>query len=149
MVLLAAVWFLALVFLWADGSIFLPNSENPLVPLNGPWERLYINAGRLLLFMGPLFIGWGIGLIAARQRAFGLWPIVGLVPVAWLESTTQIEVLPTAHVAVGIGVHFSLSPHGIPEMVLRSLFLATVTALPWLIWRVRDTVLRTGFHNSY
>jgi hypothetical protein len=103
-----------------------------------------MDAGRLLLFTGPLLIGGGIGLIAARQRAFSLWLIVGLAAIAWLESTTRIEVLPTAHGAVDIGVHFSLPPHGIPEVVRRSLFLVIVMALPWLIWRVRDTVVRTN-----
>jgi hypothetical protein len=146
--LLGAAWFLALLILWSGWRIFLPNLESPFVPVNGPLEMLYFNAGRLLFFMGPLFIGWGIGLVAARQRSVGLWPILGLTPIAWLVSTAQVQAFRTAHDAAHVGVKFALGPNGIPEALLHSLALVTVMALPWLIWRLRDSVLRAVRHAN-
>ena len=147
--LLGAVWFLALLILWSGWRIFLPNLESPFVSVNEPLEMLYFNVGRLLFFMGPLFIGWGIGLVAARQRLAGLWPILGLTPVAWLVSTTQVAASRTApDAAAHVGVQFSLAPNGLPETLLRSLFLVAVMALPWLIWRLRDALLRAVRHAN-
>src|ERR1700687_5421988 len=73
--LLAGAWFVALFILWSGWKIFLPGTDTPFVPLHG-LAILYFGVGRLVYYGAPVLIGWGIGVIAARQRFKAVWPTV-------------------------------------------------------------------------
>jgi hypothetical protein len=143
--LLAGAWFVALLILWSGWKIFLPGADTPFGagPVYG-FASFYFQAGKLLYFAAPFLAGWGIGLIAARQRLKAIWPIVGLVLVAWIGGTGQVHASRTS-VPGGAG-HISMdfalgtSVHGIPGGLFHALVILSLTALPYLIWRLRKAL---------
>ena len=139
--LLAVAWFVALLILWSGWKIFLPGADTPFVPTDGMREFFYFNIGRSLYFGAPILIGWGIGLVAIRQRSKAFWPIVGLVPIALIAGTAQVHASRTA-VPVGLG-HISMnfilghSVHGVPDGLLHALLILSITLLPWVVGRLQ------------
>src|SRR5450631_4055061 len=75
---LAGAYFVALFILWSGWKIFLPGTDTPFVRIDG-FAGLYFGVGRLLYFTAPILVGWGIALMAARQRLKAVWPAIGLV----------------------------------------------------------------------
>jgi len=137
--LLAGAWFVALLILWSGWKIFLPGADTPFVPTDDMREFFYFNIGRSLYFGAPIVIGWGIGLVAIRQRCKVFWPTVGLVPIALIAGTAQVHASRTA-VPFGLGhinMNFILghSVHGVPDGLLHALLILSITLLPWVIWR--------------
>ena len=55
------------------------------------FANLYFQADRAFYFGAPILIGWGIGLIAARQRLKAVWPIAGLVLIALIGGTAGVS----------------------------------------------------------
>jgi hypothetical protein len=80
--LFGGAWFVALLILWSGWRLFLPGADTPFVPIYDMREFFYFNVGRSLYFGAPILVGWGIGLIAIRQRSKAVWPTVGLVLIA-------------------------------------------------------------------
>jgi hypothetical protein len=138
--LLAGAWFVALFILWSGWKIFLPGTDTPFVPLHG-FAILYFGAGRLVYYGAPILIGWGIGVIAARQRFKAVWPTVGLVPIALLAVSAQVHASrPAGGGGVGhISVGFALGPsvQGISSGLFHALLILFLMALPHLIWRLQ------------
>jgi len=142
---LAGAYFVACFYLWCGWKIFLPGAVTPFGGPTGPiygFANIYFQAGRLYYFCAPVLIGWGIGLIAARQRLKAVWPTVGLALIAWMGATAQIHASRTA-VAGGLGHismnFFTLGPSGqaISDGLLHALLIFTIAALPYLIWRLQ------------
>src|SRR5215470_12497553 len=74
---LAAAYFVVLSLVSSGWRLFLPTAATPFVRIPGPgygWENIYFQAGRMIFFAAPIVIGWGISLVAARQRAKSNWP---------------------------------------------------------------------------
>jgi hypothetical protein len=144
LVLLAGAWFVALLILWSGWKIFLPGADTPFVPTDDLREFFYFNIGRSLYFGAPILIGWGIGLVAIRQRSKAFWPTVGLVAIALIGGTAQVHASRTA-VSVGVG-HISMdfilghSVHGVPDGLLHALLILSITLLPWVIWRLQKAL---------
>jgi hypothetical protein len=140
--LLAAAWFVALLILWSGWKIFLPGTDTPFVQLDG-LAIFYFGVGRLLYFGAPILIGWGIGLIAARQRLQALWPTVGVVLIASIGGAAQVHAIrPPVPGGIGhISMHFALgaSVQGISNGLFHALVILSLAVLPWpwLIWRLR------------
>jgi hypothetical protein len=149
LLLLAAVWSVALFLLWTGWQVFLAGYDTPFVrvPTTGPHPlfelaNLYFQLDRLLYFGAPILVGWTIGIVAARQRLKALWPAIGLVVIGLVGGMSQVH---AGHSAVphGIGhisMSFTLAPsaHGGPFGLLQLLVLP-ITALPYLIWRIQKT----------
>jgi hypothetical protein len=139
LLLLAGAWFLALLILWSGWKIFLPGADTPFVRLVDLRQIFYFNAGRSLYFGAPILVGWGIGLIAIRQRSKTFWPSVGLVLIALIGGTAQVHASRTT-VAGGLG-HISMdftlghSVQDISHCLLHALLILSFTVLPWVIWR--------------
>src|SRR5438552_686023 len=143
--LLAGTYFVACVYLWSGWKIFLPGADTPFGSPTGPmygFANIYFQAGKLYYFGAPVLVGWGIGLIAARQRLKAVWLTVGLVLIAWMGATSRIHASRTA-VPGGLG-HISMnfftlgaSGQAISDGLLHALVIVTLTVLPYLIWRLQ------------
>ncbi|HEX4021151.1 MAG TPA: hypothetical protein VHX63_08410 [Acidobacteriaceae bacterium] len=143
--LLAVAWFVALFLLWSGWQIFLPGADTPFgSAVHGPiyrFENIYFQADKFYYFAAPILVGWGIALVAARQRVKAIWPVVGLVLVALMGAMNQVRASRTA-VPDGFGhvrMDFAIGSSA-PEIyfhLLHALILLTITALPYLIWRLQ------------
>lgn len=138
---LAAAWFAALFLLWSGWQMFLPGSDTPFVPVDGFFANIYFQADRAFFFGAPILIGWGIGVVAVRQRLRITWPLAGLALTALGGGLIEIQAsrtgVPTglAHIsmAFGLGAPGSGPFYG----PFRIIAILTSTVLPYLAWRVR------------
>jgi hypothetical protein len=137
---LAGAYLVACFILWSGWKIFLPGTSTPFVPIDG-FAILYFGVGRLLYYSAPILVGWGIGLVASRQRFKAVWPTVGWVLIALIGGTAQVHASrPAVPGGVGdISMSFILGPsvHGISYNLFHALVILSLTALPWLIWRLQ------------
>lgn len=146
LLMLVGAWFVALLILWSGWQIFLPGADTPFGARPGPHRifelvNIYFQVGRMIYFGAPFVIGWGIALIAARQRLKMVWPAAGLALTALLAGTAQVHAnRPVVPGGAGqVGMDFALGPlvHGIPDGLLHALVILSVTALPYLAWRLQ------------
>jgi hypothetical protein len=121
-------------------QIFLPGAHTPFggSPSYG-FTHLYFAIDMAFFSFGaPILVGWGIGLIAARQRLKAAWPAAGLVLLALIGGSARIHVNPTAvpgglgHISMGItfGSTMPLIPY-----IFNALVILSLAALPYLLWR--------------
>jgi hypothetical protein len=99
--LLAGVWFVSLLILWFGWQVFLPGTDTPFGHHPGAHRiselaNIYFQLDRLLYFAAPVLVGWGIGLLAARQRLKAIWPSVGFFLIALIGGTAQVHASRTA-----------------------------------------------------
>ena len=135
---LAGAYFVACLILWSGWKIFLPGTNTPFVEVDG-LSIFYFGVGRLIYFGAPIFIGWGIGLVAARQRLNAVWPTVGLVLIALIGCMARVRaVRPAGPGGVGrVSMGFSLGP-SVEGSLLYALVILSLTVLPYLIWRLHN-----------
>ena len=139
---LSAAWFVALFILWSGWQIFLPGDASPFVGPHYGFVNIYFQVGRAIYFGAPIFIGWGIGLMAARQRLRTPWLIPGLALIALAAGTAQVHAGRTgaSSVAGHVGMSFTLGssmPAFLGNMQHVGVIL-TIMALPYLLWRLRQ-----------
>jgi|SRR5579871_4702098 len=140
LLLLAGAWCIALFILWSGWNLFLPGAATPFIRIHDLREVLYFGIGRLIFFGAPILVGWGVGLIAARQRLSAVWPAAALVLIAWIGGTAQVHVSPPSTAGAGnISMGFTLasSIQGHPYGLFHTLVILSLTALPYLIWRLQ------------
>jgi hypothetical protein len=143
-IFLAGAWFVALFILWSGWTIFLPGADTPFGGHHlYRFANLYFQADRALYFGAPILIGWGIGLIAARQRLSAAWPIAGLSLIALIGGTAQVH---ASRIAVPRGLgHISMdftlgsTMPLIPYALFHVLVILLLAALPYLLWRLQKT----------
>jgi hypothetical protein len=140
---LASAYFLACFYLWCGWQFFLPGADTPFGGQAGPiygFANIYFQAGRLYYFCAPVPLGWGIGLVAARQRLKAVWPTVGLVLIAWMGATAQIQAGRTTVPGLGhISMKFftlGVSGQAISSGLFHALVILALTVLPYLFWRL-------------
>jgi hypothetical protein len=146
LLLLGLVWCVALFLLWSGWQIFLPGADTPFGGRHGAHRifemaNIYFQVDRMIYFAAPILVGWGIALIAARQRLKALWPAVGLVLIALMGGTAQVHASRTS-VPGGLGhirMDFALgtSVQGVPDGLLHALVILALTVLPYLVWRLQ------------
>jgi len=134
-VVLAGSYLLACLILWSGWSIFLPGTDTPFVRLQGP-AIFYFGVGKLIYFGAPIFTGWGIGVIAARQRFYAAWPTAGLVLIALIGVTARVHASrPTIPGGVGhISMNYAFQLSGL----FHAAVIVLITILPYLIWMFRS-----------
>jgi hypothetical protein len=145
LLVLAGAYFIASVYLWLGWRSFLADADTPFIPMAGPvyaLKNVYFQAGKLFYFSAPVLVGWGVGLIAARQRIKLFWPTAGLVMMAWMGATAQIHAWRSAvrheifHVRMNF---FTVGPgkaHDLAGALLITAVIFTLAALPYLLWRI-------------
>lgn len=140
--LMLGLYAVACFILWSGWRIFLPAANSPFGSGNGSLftlENIYFQAGRFIYFSAPLLIGWGIGLIAARQRLKLAWPAAGLAMIAWMGATARIQANRTL-VVRGLGhIRLSFVAGTSPSVLLANFFHAAIFfalgVLPYAAWR--------------
>ena len=142
---LAGAWFVALLILWSGWQMFLPGADTPFVPVGGPiygFANLYFQLDRAFFFGAPILVGWGIGLIAARQRLKMAWPIAGLVLLALISGAAGVnasrKAVPGGFGHISMNFTFGQTDPLLPYGLLHGLVVLTLMALPYLIWRLRS-----------
>lgn len=141
LMVLAGAYFAACFILWSGWKMFLPNAVTPFGsvvagPIYG-LQNIYFQMGRMIYFGAPIFIGWAIGTVAARQRLRAVWPMVGLAVIALMGSAAHVHVFrPAASVSGGqVGMNFAFeSATGLLHAGVIFLF----AVLPYVIWRLRQ-----------
>ena len=128
---LAVGYATALLILWSGWRIFLPGSATPFVRVEG-LAVPYFGLGRMLYYGAPLFVGWGLGVIAVRQRMAMVWPIVGIVVVCLAGAMAQVRVGAVSSVGLAIA----------PVSVTYFAGLVVLSVLPYLVWRGKDALSR-------
>ena len=84
---LVAGWGIALLILWSGWMWFVHGSRTPFVPVHG-FAIGYFGVGRMLYYSAPLLSGWGMIVLAFRQRVQSVWPVIlGSLAVAFLGAT--------------------------------------------------------------
>ena len=146
-IVLAAAWALALFILWCGWQTFLPGAATPLGTRVYGFANLYFQFGKAIYFFAPIVVGWGIGVIAARQLLKVIWPVLGLVLIALIGGASEVQAGRTA-VPGGFGhirMSFTLAPSiqgGYPYGLVHAAILLTITALPYLIWKLQQAYSR-------
>lgn len=156
LLLMLAAYFVACFILWSGWKIFMPGAITPFAEqITGPiygLENIYFQTGRMIYFGAPIFIGWAVGLVAARQRLKALWPLIGLAIIALIGSAAQVHAIRPS--ASGSGGNVSMSfvlgtcPQNLflavgycPQDFSLSLLHAGVFFLlavaPYILWRIR------------
>ena len=144
--LLCAAYLAAILILWSLWRIFLPGADTPFGhPNYGPIygvQNVCFQADKFFYFGAPIIIGWGVAVIAARQRMKTLWLIVGFVLVAVIGATNHVQASRTS-VPGGFGhirMDFALgaSVQDLYGRLVYALVLFSITTLPYLIWRLQQ-----------
>lgn len=138
---LVAGWSMALLILWSGWTWFLGGSQTPFVPLHG-FAIAYFGLGRMLYYTAPLLAGWGMILLAGRQRVRAVRPVIlGALVVALLGATGAVDVRPP--VVTGdtgdVGIRFFPPPSHFADAAGHALLLFVLVTLPYLVWRWRSS----------
>jgi hypothetical protein len=147
--ILAAAWAVALFILWSGWNIFLPGTATPFG--TGHYRffdlaNLYFQFGKAIYFFAPVLVGWGMAVLAIRQRTKTWWPAVGMLIVALAASTAHVFAGRTAvpggvaHVSMGFTVALV---QGRPFGLLHMMVVFSVAALPYMVWRIYQSYWRT------
>ncbi len=138
--LLAGCYLVACLILWSGWRIFLPGTDTPFVRLEG-FAILYFGVGKSLYYFAPILIGWGVGLVAARQRFKAAWPAVGLVLIALIGAMAQVHAsrpaVPGGAGHVSMDLALGASAQGISNCLSHALVILAIAVLPGLVWRLR------------
>ena len=134
---LVAGWGIALLILYSGWTWFLQGSRTPFVPVHG-FAIAYFGVGRTLYYCAPLLSGWGMILLAWRQKVQTDWPVIlGSLAVALLGATGEVDVRPP--VSPGetgdVGIRFFPVASQFPDAAGHALLLFVVVTLPYFVWR--------------
>lgn len=136
---LAAGWATALLILWTGWNWFLPGSPTPFVRLHG-FEIAYFGVGRMLYFSAPVLAGWGMIVVARRQRVRAVGPVIpGCLVVALMGATGTVHVHPAmfAGERADVGIQFFPLTARLPEAAAHAVLLLVLVMLPHVVghWR--------------
>jgi hypothetical protein len=144
---LAGAYFVACFILWTGWRMFLPGSDTPFVRIDGI-AVYYFGIGRSLYYAAPILVGWGIGLLAARQRLQAVWPGAGWLLIAWIGATAQVHasrpVVPGGVGQVSMDLALGHSGGDVTSGLLRAGVILSLAALPWVIWRLRRATFESA-----
>ena len=146
---LAAAYLFACFYLWCGWHVFLPAADTPFGAPAGSmysFANIYFQAGKFYYILAPLVVGWGIVLVAARQRLKAAWPLLALGLVALIGATAQIQASRSAlparlgHISMSFFAPLFSGRIGTGEL-LHALLIFTFAALPYVFWRLKAQLL--------
>jgi hypothetical protein len=137
---LAAAYAIAMLILWTGWQWFLPIAVTPFGNHTTGLVNDYFQLGRALYFTAPLFIGWAISVLTARQRISPWWPAASLALIAWLGATARV-IVHRPNGAIG-HVGMSLSVQNLPSSLLSALIIFSLIATPWVAMRLQQLFTR-------
>lgn len=144
-VLLSGLYLIACTLLWTGWQMFLPGRSTPFVPIDGV-AGIYFGVGRMLYFGGPVLVGWGIGLLAARQRLGLSWPGAGVALVALIGGMARVWAIGPATAGMPGHVHLGLTLGSTAEETVGRLVsvgaIYCLAALPYVIWKLKRRLPR-------
>lgn len=138
-VCVAALYAIACLVLWTGWRLFLPGAETPFVPVDG-LAIFYFGVGRMIYWCAPVLVGWGLGIVTARQRSSALWPAVGLTLVALVGATARVHASAPAvagawgHVSLGLTIGATLEDN--LGRFAHACVVFGCAAFPYAVWRV-------------
>lgn len=147
---LAAAYCFAGFYLWCGWTMFVPAADSPFGSSAGSlysFANIYFQAGKFYYFLAPVLVGWGIMLVAARQRLKTAWPLLALALVACMGATARIQASRSAlparlgHISMTFFAP-ALSGRVASADLLHAFVVFTLAVLPYLFWR-----LRAQFHS--
>jgi hypothetical protein len=100
----------------------------------------------MIYFFAPVFVGWGIALVAARQRLPVAWPALGVALVALAGAEARVHAGRSAlSGAARVNMSFTLgnSAGEIAHGLLRASILLCLMAAPYIAWRMQSAFLRS------
>lgn len=133
---LVTVWCVVLLIFWSGWVWFLGGSlggsQGSFAPPHA-FAIVYFGAGRMLYYCAPLVVGWGMILLAGRQRMQAVWPVIlGSIIVALVGATGDVDVRPAAG---DIGIRFFPPPSQLGNAAGHALLLFVLVVIPYLVWR--------------
>lgn len=129
--LLAAAYGVALLLLSSGWRMFLPYERTPFVRVDG-WGVAYFGVARFLYFWAPMLVGIAIAWMAARPGVRALWPVVGMLLIAWIGGAVQVQVSrPTLNEPGHVGMFLAMGRLGYAPEVL------AVSVLVYVLLRVQ------------
>jgi hypothetical protein len=135
--LLLTAYHVAVFILWSGWQMFLPQSDTPFLRVHG-FAVLYFAAGRLLYFGAPLFVGWALAFLAARQRLSAIWPVTGIALVALLGGAMQVHAWRVSGGAPQVAMNLAWQPAHLAGVLL----YFSLGFFPWLAWRIFHSLFR-------
>ncbi len=138
MAALGCAWAVALWILWSGWKWFLAGAATPFGMRAHGFAAYYFGMGRMLYYWAPFLAGWGLVVLAGRQRLKAAWPLVTLALLSLLEATAMVEVSRPDLSSPG-HVHMSFLAGfenlGFAGTLLHAAELFGLMVLPYLLWR--------------
>lgn len=127
----------ALAILWSGWNWFLPGAETPFGRGTG-FVVWYFAAGRNLYYAAPLLIGWGMGVMAIRQRLKAFWPVAaGSAALAWISATAHVQATRSPFPGMSGRVGMSFAVEDLTASSLHALTILAVILVPYAIGRAQ------------
>ena len=140
---LAAAYFVACFILWSGWKIFLPGADTPFGVRMRGLDNIYFQADKFFYYFAPILVGWGVGVVAFRQRFKALWPSVGLVLIALMGGAAQISAgrttVPSGFGHIAMNFTHGFSPQSISSSLSHALGILAISGVPWLILRLQTS----------
>jgi hypothetical protein len=140
--LLAGCYIAACSILWVGWTVLLPGSVTPFG--GGPHHglaNLYFQFGKYFYGCAPILVGWVVALAAVCQRVNAVWPLTGLLLVAWMGAAARIQAS-RIDIPRGLGhirmsfVFWPSAPNAHDDLV-HALTILSLAVLPYLLWRIQ------------
>ncbi|MGB6134494.1 MAG: hypothetical protein WBG54_22145 [Acidobacteriaceae bacterium] len=135
---LSCAWAAALMILWTGWQWFEPDAATPFGARVQGLAMYYFGLGRMLYFWAPVLAGWGMVLLAGRQRVKAWWPVLTLALLALLGATGWVVVSRPGVPGPGhvrLGFWMGLENLGAADGASHALVLFALTVLPYAMGR--------------
>jgi hypothetical protein len=134
---LGCAWTAALWILWSGWNWFLAGATTPFGVRTHGFVVYYFGLGRSLYYWAPFLVGWGLVVLAGRQRLKAAWPVLTLAVLALVEAPAMVKVSRPdmsrpGHVSMSLLA--GLENLGVGVALMHAAVLFGLTAAPYFVW---------------